>query len=371
MTIEQTIVAFDENKMNVTQFSRLDNWYEENLVCPVDHSELQFDAPWLISKCSRRYPVVEGVPIMLDNDENQTIELASATIKRAHGDLDVIDLRAPDLYLETLGISDEEKTELVKQLSEETLIDPVVSTLIGATCGNAYKHLIADRRLAEYPIPSIALNPSGAGNTLLDVGCSWGRWSIAAARKGFSAVGIDPSLGAIMAARRIAKQLNLDIKYVVADARFLPFRSEHFDCVHSYSVLQHFSKENARTAISDIGRVLKRGGLARIQMANKWGLRSRQQQALRALRKPRSFDVRYWTIPELKSVFSDSIGKVRITADCFFGLGWQWSDFRYMTGSRKPALVVSEVLRRLSDVFPPVRMMADSLFCIAVKGRSS
>jgi cyclopropane fatty-acyl-phospholipid synthase-like methyltransferase len=42
----------------------------------------------------------------------------------------------------------------------------------------------------------------GAGKLLLDIGCSWGRWSISAARNGWCVVGIDPSLGAIMAARR-------------------------------------------------------------------------------------------------------------------------------------------------------------------------
>ena len=39
------------------------------------------------------------------------------------------------------------------------------------------------------------------GTRLLDIGCSWGRWSLAAAARGYDAVGIDPSLGAIMAAR--------------------------------------------------------------------------------------------------------------------------------------------------------------------------
>ena len=41
-----------------------------------------------------------------------------------------------------------------------------------------------------------------AGSRLLDLGSSWGRWSIAAARKGYSVVGLDPSLGAVLAARR-------------------------------------------------------------------------------------------------------------------------------------------------------------------------
>jgi len=40
---------------------------------------------------------------------------------------------------------------------------------------------------------------------------------------------------AVMAARRIAKELNLDIKYLVADGRFLPFRDHQFKVVYSYT----------------------------------------------------------------------------------------------------------------------------------------
>ena len=50
---------------------------------------------------------------------------------------------------------------------------------------------------------------------------------MSAAKKGYRAVGIDPSLGAVMAARRVARQLGLEIKCIVGDARFLPFGLPH------------------------------------------------------------------------------------------------------------------------------------------------
>jgi SAM-dependent methyltransferase len=229
--------------------------------------------------------------------------------------------------------------------------------------------LIGARTLTKYPIPAFPLKPSEAGDTLLDVGCSWGRWSVAAAREGFSVVGVDPSLGAVMAARRVAKELNFDIKYLVADARFLPFCDNHFKNVYSYSVLQHLNKDHARQAIAQIGRVLEPGGVAKIQMANKWGLRSLQHQAQRKFRDPEGFEVRYWTVSELKAIFSGLIGRAHIAADCYFGLGWQWSDFGYVSGKHKVILVGSELLRRLSQVVSPVRMLADSVFCTATKAR--
>jgi len=343
----------------------LDPWYLENVVCPIDRTELHFDDQCLVSEYGRRYPVVDGLPVLLVSDEKQTIGLAHASIECAQRQSEG---ESCQLYVESLGISEQEKEELVRLSQDNTIaLDPVVMMLIGATCGNAYKQLIGNRSLSQYPIPIISLNPSKQGSRLLDIGCSWGRWSIAAAKKGFSVVGIDPSLGAIMAARRITKELNLDVKYLVADGRFPRCRDQQFELVYSYSVLQHFAKGDVRRTLAEIGRVLVPGGIAKVQMATKWGFRSIQQQARRGFREPKDFEVRYWTISELKSTFAELIGETHVAADCYFGLGWQWSDFRYMTRKHRLVLIASEVLRRLSDVIPAMRMAADSVFCIAVR----
>jgi len=142
---------------------------------------------------------------MLLADKEQTIGIARASIERAQGGTGIIDQRAPEYYLESLGISDEEKKRLVELVTKRLgKIDPAVSMLIGATSGSAYAHILGDASLGDYPIPKIQMPPSN-GRELLDIGCSWGRWSISAARAGYSVVGLDPSLGAVMAARRVAK----------------------------------------------------------------------------------------------------------------------------------------------------------------------
>ena len=68
-------------------------------------------------------------------------------------------------------------------------IDPFVQEVIGATCGRLYEHLIAD--LPEYPIPELRL-PPGEGRSFLEVGSNWGRWCVAAARRGYAADGDRP-----------------------------------------------------------------------------------------------------------------------------------------------------------------------------------
>lgn len=345
----------------------LDPWYLEHLVCPADRTRLEFDGTHLVSAAGRRYPVVDGMPVMLMGDRQQTMDIARISFERASGNASVIDHRAPDYYLETLGVGEPQRARLVELVRDGIdAIDPVVSLLIAGTSGTAYLHLVGNTELAAYPIPSIDV-PASKGGYLLDVGCNWGRWCVAATRAGHKAVGIDPSLGAVMAARRVARQLGLDIKYVVGDARWLPFAERSFDVIHSYSVIQHFSKADARRALREMGRVLNPEGTAKIQMANRIGIRSFQTQWRRGFKPPEKFDVRYWPLSGLKRSFEQAIGPTRIVTDCYFGLGWQWADFGVMQTRHKPVLIASEILKRLSRIIPPMTRVADSVYCIASK----
>lgn len=337
----------------------LDPWYVENLVCPVEHSHLRFQGGKLVSPAGRTYPVADGIPVMLVPEAEQTIGVAFASLQRANGEL--VDERAPELHLESLGISESEKLQLLEfvETHDKSGVDPAVAFLIGATNGLAYRQRIGD--LDSLPIPELRL-PAAEGATFLDIGCNWGRWSIAAARRGYHTVGIDPSLGAVMAARRVAKKMDLPIHYLVADARFLPFKSRCFDIVYSYSVLQHLSKDNVRTAVPKFGRVLRPNGTVLIQMPNFLGVRCLQHQARRRFREPRGFEVRYWSLSELRKLFEEAIGKTEISVDCFFGLGLQKSDLSYMMRGLRYLTLVSETLRKTSEKLPVIRQFADSVY---------
>ena len=338
----------------------MEQWYLDNLVCPVDKTPLEYKDGELISPSGRKYPVVEGVPVMLVDNIEQTMSLVTASLERAKNNPDIIDARVENLYLESLGISEEEKKGVIQLAANNELsIDSVVSFIIAATNGNAYIELLG--KVKEYPIPDLRL-PDGNGELLLDIGCNWGRWSIAASKKGYTVVGIDPSLGAVMAAKRVANQLGLPIKHVVGDARHLPFQSELFDYVFSYSVIQHFRKDNANKAICEIGRVLDSDGISLIQMPNYLGIRSLQHQLKRRFREEINFEVRYWSISELKNVFSKSIGDTDISVDCYFGLGLQKSDMKYMSPKIKIIIGASEVLRYVSTLLPFMKYVADSLY---------
>lgn len=338
----------------------MDPWYLDNLVCPLDRAPLSYRDGSLISAAGRIYPVVEGVPVMLVPEARQTIGVAESSLARARGDGRGVDPRAPHLHLESLGINDAEKEGIVELARGGPAgIDPVVAYMIAATSGITYRHLIGS--LHEYPIPELRL-PDSDGGLLLDLGCNWGRWSIAAARKGYAVVGIDPSLGAIMAARRVARQLDLPVKYVVGDARYLPFRDTRFGTVFSYSVLQHLGKADVVSVLSQVRRVLRPEGASLIQMPNRLGVRSLYHQARRGFRETRNFEVRYWSLAELTRVFESEIGPSRISVDCYFGLGLQKSDKHLMSRPIRIAITLSEWLRALSGKLPALRHVADSVY---------
>lgn len=335
----------------------MDQWLKDNLACPRDHKGLEFDGKILTCPDGHTYPVVDGIPVMLLDEVEQTLWVAKASLEgaRRNGN-STIDDEIP--FPETLGIDPEEREQLKKL--PKSGIDPVVQMSIGKTCGTLYNPLIGN--LKSYPIPELRL-PDSKGETLLDIGCNWGRWSVAAARKGYQVVGIDPSLGAVMTARRVLTQLGLKGLFVVADGRYLPFAAGVFDVVFSYGVLQHIDKENSHLVINEVARVMKPHAKGLFQLPNVYGIRCLYNNARRGFGKAKTFhDIRYWTLAEMKKTFSDIIGKSSLSVDAYFGLGIQKSDVDMLPTKYKIVVRCSDFLRRLSLRARWMTHFADSVY---------
>ena len=234
---------------------------------------------------------------------------------------------------------------------------------VAKTCGRLYAPVIG--RLDQYPIPELRL-PPGQGQLFLDIGCNWGRWSIAAARAGYDVVGIDPSLGAVLAARRICEQLGLKARFVVADCRFLPFAPALFGVGFCYGVFQHIDKDRALLSLAELGRVLEPGGTSLVQLPHLYGIRSLYNYARRGFRAPVKFDdIRYWTLAEMQRACARTIGPASLSVDAYFGLGIQSSDVHLLPWRFRLVVHASGALRRLSMKLPWLRHCADSIYVTA------
>ena len=337
----------------------LDRWFIEHLVCPADRDALEYDYAASELSCARkhRYAVADGIPVMLIPGARPTnttaIAETRAALARAAGVQAVPPARqaGAEDALDQAGAPD-----------QAGAIDQYVQQAIGATNGNFYAGL--GERLERYPIPRLEL-PPGAGRRLLDIGSNWGRWTVAAARLGYEAIGIDPSFAAIAAARNVARALGAKSRYLVADARWLPFRPEFFDVVFSYSVIQHFAPQDCAVAVAEMGRVAAPGGMCKVQMLQPWGLRALYHQMRRGFRQAREFEVRYWPIGRLGALFAAAIGPAEITVDGFFSANARPEDRALLARRYRVVVGASERLKRASRRFAPLKYCADSVWVTA------
>ncbi|HEX8775005.1 MAG TPA: class I SAM-dependent methyltransferase [Pyrinomonadaceae bacterium] len=271
------------------------------------------------------------------------------------------------VFNESIALSratDDELEQLLPSLPAVNGIDEYVQGMIGATNGTLYNHL--RYKLQRYPIPELRL-PAGQGKVFLELGCNWGRWCLSASRKEYFAVGIDPSFKGVLAAKRVAKALNVPSLYVVADARHLPFSANSVDIVFSYSVLQHFGKNEVFKSLAEMSRVMKEEGQCLIQLPNKYGLVNFIRQTQRGYRKVKEFEVRYWSPREMLEAFSMYVGSTELSVDGFFSLNAQTSDRDLLKPGGRMVVSVSDALRKLGSHLPALRYLADSLYVKAVK----
>jgi SAM-dependent methyltransferase len=94
------------------------------------------------------------------------------------------------------------------------------------------------------------------GARFLDVGCGTGRWVRRYEELGFSAVGVDATIGML----RIARSHNSRAPLATGLVQSLPFSDAAFDCLSDITVVQHIPYELQSKALHEMVRVLKPGG---------------------------------------------------------------------------------------------------------------
>jgi len=102
-----------------------------------------------------------------------------------------------------------------------------------------------------------------SGKNFLDVGCGLGYFSEIACKKGAVVTGIDVGEELI---NKVHKKLP-NGKFITASISKLPFKDRCFDIVLCTEVVEHV--ENQKKAISEIMRVVKKGGLIIVTTPNK------------------------------------------------------------------------------------------------------
>lgn len=312
-------------------------WLLDFLACPVDHGILEIHGSALVCASGHCYVTFRGIPILADATTNESTLLNSIRDARS-------------------GLAEPERLQ--------TGVDSFVRDYLVNTNGELYRSPSA---LADYPIPSIRLDES-EGMTLLDVGCGWGRWTVAASRKGYRAIGVDASLDCVLAAERVAAQLGTEAAYVVGSLRQLPIRTGSVDgAVFSYSVLQHFDHAVVTNALREMARVAAPSATVLVQLANKFGVRQiLNQLRMRFGRRRGEFEMRYWRPQQMLEVGRAEIGPSTLEIDGFFSVNAQETDIHMLRPYARLVVRASTLLRRVARDSRRVATVADSLYLRAV-----
>lgn len=118
------------------------------------------------------------------------------------------------------------------------------------------------------PEPSlVALVPllrSVDARRVLDLGCGGGRHLMYLHAQGFEPVGVDFASTALRTAGQVMDLSSMPKRLVRADMLSLPLCSRSFSAAISYNVIYHGAIDDVRRALHDIHRVLRPGGVARM-----------------------------------------------------------------------------------------------------------
>ncbi|ALV61739.1 Methyltransferase TK2241 [Thermococcus sp. 2319x1] len=113
---------------------------------------------------------------------------------------------------------------------------------------------------------------------VLDLACGVGGFSFLLEDYGFEVVGVDISEDMIKKAIEYAKEKNSRVKFIVGDARELPFEDETFDYVLFLgNTTVHFLPKELNEVFKEVKRVLKKDGLFLINFVDMRELLSRVQ----------------------------------------------------------------------------------------------
>jgi ubiquinone/menaquinone biosynthesis C-methylase UbiE len=128
-----------------------------------------------------------------------------------------------------------------------------------------------ERYLLQPEIQKFADFSQGSGKDVLEIGVGMGadylEWAKCGPR---SLCGIDLTERAVSFTRERLDLYGLRSNLQVADAEHLPYSDNAFDIVYSWGVLHH--SPNTAQAISEVYRILRRGGTAKIMIYHRYSL---------------------------------------------------------------------------------------------------
>lgn len=132
-----------------------------------------------------------------------------------------------------------------------------------------YLHLYPHRNLDAARAEVAGLVGRGIAGRTLDLGCGFGRHTLALSEAGLDVVGLDRSAELLRHSRMLPGAARLAGRLLRADFRALPFRDAAFDSVLMlFSSFGYLDDAGNRGVLGELARVLRSGGTAVLDLMN-------------------------------------------------------------------------------------------------------
>ena len=187
-----------------------------------------------------------------------------------------------------------------------------------ASCGETlylqdgdYDRQAQERYRLEPYIHPFANFSASRGKRVLEVGVGLGADHEEFAKAGAILSGIDLTARAVEHTRQRLARLGLQSDLRVADAEHLPFEPATFDLIYSWGVLHH--SPGTGSAVEEVWKALKPGGVAKVMLYNKWsvvGLMLWLRYGLIRLRSLKWVYANYLESPGTKAYTKEEVGRM-------------------------------------------------------------
>lgn len=332
---------------------------EKLIICPNCKSNKIFFKKKIVfcNNCKESYPVINDIPILITKKNCKKLNL---------------NYHKKNLEYEILNSKN-------FKLNQFGILKYVENILVG-TSGILYENI---KNLKKYPIGHVPFNKKKNNIKLnfLDIGCGWGRWTINAAKKNYKCIGIDISIHSLIAAKKICDELKLkNCFFICCDVKNMPLKNNSFDCVFSFSFLQHFSENNLRIILENTLSKMKHNGIFKTQMVNKFSLRGLynnfkikyfSESMIKSGKMDKrldedNFTVRYFSISKINKIFRQYFLIKKIENYSFFTQA-QNSDFDIFSKKFKFFLIISNFFNCISKYIFFLKYVSDNILLTVTK----
>lgn len=201
--------------------------------------------------------------------------------------------------------------------------------------------------------------PVEKGATVLDLGCGWGRILKPVMDRGARGIGLDISGEMLSRSYEHLRRSGHRPPLIRADGSRLPFKSERFDMIYSFLVLQHLSKRDGEAVFREIERVLKPNGVAYIRVPGRFAPENLlfsflQFISIHILRVKDPIQMRFYRLGELKRICNKLFPEYTITAHEFrppwnFHTKWTWKYIIIPRCFHRTLRKISDSLERIAN----------------------